>query len=173
MTVLTGLNVVLVAAVAENGVIGRDNNIPWKLKADLQRFKAITLGRPIVMGRKTYESLGRPLPGRTNIVLTRDASYQARGAVVVTSLEDAVAIARADAARRGVDDIMVIGGGEIYRLFMPQATKLELTEVQCSPDGDALFPEIQHSHWNEVAREPQAISPDDTSAYSYVTYCRA
>src|SRR5579872_4895922 len=134
------MEIVLIAAVAENGVIGADNSIPWRLRSDMQRFKAMTVGRPVVMGRKTYESFPRrPLPGRTNIVITRDAAYRADGAVVTTSFDNAIAIARGDALRRNVREIAIIGGADIYAEFMVTADRLEITEVHISPEGDTHF----------------------------------
>ncbi len=164
--------IVLIAAVAENGVIGSENSIPWRLRADLQRFKALTIGRPVIMGRKTYQSLGRPLPGRTNIVVTRDAAFQAKGAVVVASLARAREIAEGDASRRGAQDVMVIGGAEIYAQFMAVADRLELTEVHLTPAGDTVFPARDPDQWRETARTRHAAAEDDTCDYSYVTFCR-
>ena len=164
--------VVLIAAVAENGVIGQGNAIPWRLKSDMQRLKALTMGKPIVMGRKTFESLPRPLPGRTNIVITRDAQYQASGAVVTTSLEAARAVALGDALRRFVTEIAVIGGAEIYAQWMDVADRLEITEVHARPDGDTVFPAIDAAQWDEVARVRHPTGPDNSTDYSYVTYKR-
>ncbi len=166
------LEIVLVVAVAENGVIGKGNDIPWRLKADQQRFKAITLGKPIVMGRKTFDSLRRPLPGRTNIVITRDPDFAATGAVVTRSLADALAVARGDALRRSVTEIAVIGGAEIYVASMPAADRLEVTEVHAEVDGDAVFPTIDPSVWRETDRSGNRAIAGDTSDYSYVTYRR-
>ncbi len=136
------MEIVLIVAVAENGVIGRDNAIPWRLKSDQQRFKAITLNKPVVMGRKTFESLRRPLPGRTNIVVTRDPNYRAHGAVVTTSFENARAVAHGDALRRFATEIAVIGGAEVYAQWMASASRLEITEVHARPDGDTRFPAV-------------------------------
>ena len=133
------IETVLIAAVADNGVIGANGAIPWRLRSDMQRFKAITLGRPVVMGRKTFLSLKRPLPGRTNIVVTRDADFRAAGAVVTTSLEAARAVARGDALRRSADEIAVIGGAEIYAQWLDHADRLDLTEVHARPAGDTRF----------------------------------
>jgi dihydrofolate reductase len=171
-TVSRYLEVVLIVAVAENGVIGRSKDIPWRLKADQQRFKAITMGKPIVMGRKTFDSLRRPLPGRTNIVITRDPDFVARGAVVTRSLADALAVARGDALRRSVAEIAVIGGAEIYAASMPVADCLEVTEVHAEVDGDAVFPAIDPSVWRETGRSRNSATAGDTADYSYVTYRR-
>ncbi|MFB9264959.1 dihydrofolate reductase [Bradyrhizobium erythrophlei] len=166
------MEVVLVVAVAENGVIGRDNAIPWRVKSDQQRFKAITLNKPVVMGRKTFESLRRPLRGRTNIVVTRDAGYRARGAVVTTSFENARAVALGDALRRFATEIAVIGGAEIYAQWMDVADRLEITEVHVSPDGDTRFATIDANDWEEVSRVRNPAGPDDSADFSYVTYRR-
>jgi dihydrofolate reductase len=166
------IETVLIVAVAENGVIGRDNAIPWRLKADQQRFRALTLNRPVVMGRKTFASLRRPLPGRTNIVITRDPDFRAAGAVVTTSLENAFAVARGDALRRGVAEIIIMGGVELYVRSLPIAHRLEITEVHATVEGDTHFPAIDASLWQETCRHQHAASADDTADYSYVTYRR-
>jgi dihydrofolate reductase len=165
------MEIVFVLAVAENGVIGANGSIPWRLKSDMQRFKALTIGKPVVMGRKTFVSLRRPLPGRTNIVITRDPTYRAAGAVVTTSSADAHAIALGDALRRSVAEIAVIGGGEIYAQWMDIADRLEVTEVHARPEGDAHFA-IDKAQWEELARERHAAGPDDSADFSYVTYRR-
>jgi dihydrofolate reductase len=164
--------IVLIAAVAENGVIGSRGGLPWRLKSDLKRLKAMTIGRPVVMGRKTFVSIGRPLPRRTNIVVTRDSSFRARGAVVTTSLADARAIARGDALRRSVTEIAVIGGAEIYVQWMDIADRLEITEVHARPEGDTCFAAIDAAVWKEVARVRHPAATDNGSDYSYVTYRR-
>ena len=167
------MEVVLIVAVADNGVIGAAGAIPWRLKSDMQRFKAMTMGRPVVMGRKTFESFPRrPLPGRTNIVLTRDAAFRASGAVVTTSFDAALLVARGDVLRRKVDEIAVIGGAGIYAQFMAKADRLEITEVHTRPEGDTSFPPIDAALWQEVARERQPAGADDSAWFSYVTYRR-
>ncbi len=166
------IETVLIVAVAENGVIGRDNTIPWRLKADQQRLKALTLNKPVIMGRRTFASLRRPLPGRTNIVITRDPDFRASGAVVTTSLENAFAVARGDALRRGVGEIFVIGGVDVYGRSLPIADRLEITEVHAKIEGDTRFPAIDASAWQETVRHRHAASADDTADYSYVTYRR-
>ena len=166
------MEIVLVVAVAENGVIGRDNAIPWRLKSDLQRLKAITMNKPVVMGRKTFESLRRPLPGRTNIVVTRDPAYRAGGAVVTTSFEHARAIALGDALRRFATEIAVIGGAEIYAQWMGVADRLEITEVHARPEGDTWFDAIDAADWEEVARVWNPAGESDSTDFSYVTYRR-
>ncbi len=134
------VGLVLVAAVAENGVIGRDGGLPWRLPSDLRRFRAITLGHPVVMGRKTYGAIGKPLPGRTNILITRDAAFAARGVVAAPSLEAALMVARGDALRRGVRDIMIIGGADLYGQTIGRACRLEITRVHARPAGDSVVP---------------------------------
>jgi len=166
------MEIVLIVAVADNGVIGADGTIPWRLKSDLQRFKAITFGKPVVMGRKTFVSLKRPLMGRTNIVLTRNAGFRAEGAVVANSFDAAYAVARGDALRRGASEIAVIGGSEIYALWMQSAHRLEITEVHANPAGDTRFGAIDTGIWREVARERHAAGGDDSVDFSYVTYRR-
>ena len=149
------IETILVAALGENGVIGRDNQLPWRLKSDLQYFKRVTMGKPIVMGRKTYQSIGKPLPGRTNIVVTRDASFSAPGVITASTLERAMAIAREDALARGADAIAVIGGTEIFRQTIANADRLVLTRVHMSPQGERTFPDIDPKVWREIERSEQ------------------
>ena len=164
--------IVLIAAVAENGVIGRENKMPWHLSSDLKHFRAATMGKPVVMGRKTFLSIGKPLEGRTNIVVTRDRAFVAPGVVSAANLENALAVARADALRRNADAIAVIGGTEIFVQTMPLAARLEITEVHARPDGDTHFPEIDRTVWREVERGEHPAGPRDDAAYSRVTYIR-
>ena len=166
------MEIFLIAAVAENGVIGFQGAIPWRLKSDLQRLKALTWGKPVVMGRKTFASIGRPLPGRTNIVVTRDAGFRAPGAVVATSFADARAVALGDALRRSASEIAVIGGAEIYAQWMECADRLEITEVHARPDGDTFFGAIDPAAWQEVARVRNPAGSADNADFSYVTYRR-
>ena len=166
------MQIVLIVAVADNGVIGANGTIPWRLKSDMQRFKAMTMGKPVVMGRKTFQSLPRPLPGRTNIVVTRDGDFRAAGAVVTNSLEAARAVARADALRRSVGDIAVIGGAEIYAQWLDLADRLEVTEVHAQVEGDTHFGPIEPVQWEEVARERHGADADNSADFSYVTYRR-
>ena len=166
------MEIVLIVAVADNGVIGAGGAIPWRLKSDQQRLKAMTMGKPIVMGRKTFVSLRRPLAGRTNIVVTRDGTFRAAGAVVTTSFATARAVAHADALRRSVAEIAVIGGAEIYAQAMDIADRLEITEVHAKPEGDTRFPPIDTGKWQEVARTRHPAGPDDSAAFSYVAYRR-
>jgi dihydrofolate reductase len=166
------MEIVLIVAVADNGVVGANGAIPWRLKTDMQRFKALTTGKPVVMGRKTFLSLRRPLPGRTNIVMTRDANFRAGGAVVTTSFAQALDVARGDALRRFVTEIAVIGGADIYAQWMGLAKRLEITEVHASPAGDTRFDPIDKAVWQEVARHDNPAGPDDSAAFSFVTYVR-
>jgi dihydrofolate reductase len=166
------MEIVLIVAVADNGVIGSGGAIPWRLKTDQQRFKAMTMDKPVVMGRKTFLSLRRPLPGRTNIVVTRDPNFRASGAVVTTSLADARAVAAGDTLRRSVTEIAVIGGAEIYAQWMDIADRLEITEVHARPEGDTYFAAIEPANWEEVARMRNSSGPDDSADFSYVTYRR-
>ena len=166
------MKIVLVAALGDNSVIGREGQLPWRLKSDLQHFRKLTLNRPVIMGRKTLESIGKVLDGRTNIVLTRDLSLVAPGTVLATSLDAALSFARSDAIRRGVDEIMVIGGGDIFAATMPMADRLEVTHVHVSPDGDALFPPIDPEVWQEVAHEDRYAGPDDDANFTLATYVR-
>ena len=146
--------------------------MPWRLKSDMSRFKALTSGKPVVMGRKTFLSIRRPLPGRTNIVVTRDAGFRAAGAVVTHSVADAMAIATGDALRRFVTEIAIIGGAEIYAQCMDRADRLEVTEVHARPEGDTRFATIDPAVWQEEARIRNPAGPDDSADFSYVTYRR-
>ena len=157
----------LIAALAANRVIGNDNALPWRLSADLKRFKALTMGHPIVMGRKTYQSIGKPLPGRRNLVITRNREFEAAGCDVVHSLESALI------ACRGAGDIFVIGGAELYRESLAQAHSLELTEIHADFEGDAWFPEFARSDWRETSREIHADEPGIGFRYDFVRYERA
>jgi len=164
---------VFVVAVADNGVIGIDNKLPWTLKSDLKRFKALTLDKPVVMGRRTFLSIGRPLPGRTNIVVTRDPAFAAPGVVVAASLEAAYEVARGDALRRGAGEIAVIGGADVFAQWMSRADRLEITEVHAEPTGDTLLAPIDRSQWREIARERRTAAASDSCDFSYVTYIRS
>lgn len=166
------MEIVFVVAVAENGVIGLGSAMPWRLKSDLKRLKALTIGKPVVMGRKTFESIGRPLPGRTNIVVTRDRGYSAPGIVVAPSLAIAHEIARGDALRRFVTEIAVVGGAEIFRQCLDRATRVEWTVVHASPEGDTFMEPLSPADWEEVARERHAAGEGESADFSYVTYRR-
>ncbi len=155
--------IVFVLARARNGVIGVDGKLPWHLPADLKHFKAMTMGKPMVMGRKTFDSFPAPLPGRRHIVLTRDRGWSAPGAEVAHSPDEALALA-------GDGDVAVIGGAEIFALFLDRADRIELTQVDCAPDGDAIVPDFA-PEWREVARTDHA-AVGDRPAYSFVTLAR-
>lgn len=167
------MDIILVAAVAENGVIGRDGGLPWRLPSDLKRFKADTMGKPVVMGRKTWEGLGRPLPGRLNIVVTRDAGYRAEGAEIVGSLDDALRLAEARGrCMTSADAICVIGGGEIFAEAFPLADRLHITEVKAAPDGDTRFPSIDPAVWVPLRAEDHPAGGQDSHDTRYVIYAR-
>ena len=152
----------LIVAVADNGVIGDGNRLPWRLPEDMRWFRRRTTGKPVVMGRKTYESIGRPLPERTNIVLTRDPGYRVPGCTVVGDIDQALA------AAGEAEEVMVMGGAEVYRQLLPRAGRLYLTRVHAAPDGDAWFPEIDPESWREVEREDHPADADHAVAYSFL-----
>lgn len=158
--------IVIVAALARNGVIGRDNGLPWRLKADLQHFRALTMGYPILMGRNTWESLGRPLPGRRNMVVTRAAELQADGAEVFNSPAAAIA------AAAGAERLFVIGGAQLYANLLPQADRLVLTEVWADVEGDAHFPMLDRSDFIEERRDPRQADADNEFDFDFVEYRR-
>ncbi len=162
----------IIVAVAENGVIGSNNALPWKLPEDLQNFKRITMGKPVVMGRKTYESIGRPLPGRTNIVVTRNVSFRAEGVLVVHSIDEALALASEVAASAGVAEAIVMGGADLYAATIPAADRLYITEVHASVEGDAVLPTIDWTRWREVCREHRVAQSPNPYDYSFVRYER-
>ena len=166
------MEIVFVVAVAENGVIGANGAMPWRLKSDMAHFVALTTGRPVVMGRKTFASIGKPLPRRTNIVITRDAGFRADGVVVTHTFTDAKAIATGDALRRFATEIAVIGGAEIYAQWMASATRLEISEVHARPEGDTHLAAIDPAVWEEAARVRNPAGPHDSADFSYVTYRR-
>jgi dihydrofolate reductase len=166
-------DIILVAAVSENGVIGRGNALPWRLKSDLAHFRAVTMGKPVIMGRKTYLSIGKPLTGRTTIVVSRDAAFAAPGVLVAPSLDAATAAARGDALRRGTNAIIIAGGADIYAQAMPLAARLDITYIHRAVDGDAHFPSIDGRIWHEIARDERAAAAGDDAAFAFVTYERA
>ena len=161
----------LIAALAQNRVIGRDNQLPWRLPADLKHFKALTLGKPIIMGRKTWDSLGRPLPGRLNLVVSRQPGLQLEGAEVFASLEAAIVRAEQWAHEQGVDELMLIGGAQLYQQALPLAARLYLTRVELSPEGDAWFPEFDAAAWHCTASETFAPL-EQAPAYAFETWTR-
>lgn len=165
--------ITLVVAIARNGVIGRDGGLPWRLSSDLKRFRADTIGRPVIMGRRTFEAIGKPLPGRTNIVVTRNGRWTAEGVVTARSLEEAIALAKARADGAGEEgEICVIGGGEIYRAAMPLADRLKVTHVMAEPEGDTFFPEIDPRIWRTVSATAFPAGEKDSHATRYVIYDR-
>ncbi|MDP2410877.1 MAG: dihydrofolate reductase [Pseudolabrys sp.] len=166
------MNIVLVAAIGENYVIGRNGQLPWRLKSDLQHFRAVTINKPVVMGRRTYLSIGKPLKDRTNIVLTSDLALEVPGGVLATSLDAALAYAKQDAERRGTDDIMVIGGSDVFARTMPMASRLDITHVHAAPEGDAVFPPINPAVWREVSRIEHPAGPDDSAGFAVAAYLR-
>jgi dihydrofolate reductase len=156
----------LVVAVAKNGVIGRDGDLPWRLRSDMQRFKAATMGKPVLMGRKTWDSLHvKPLPGRQNLVLTRDANFRPEGAFAYTKLDAFLAAGRAMAQASGVEEACIIGGSLIYAETLPLADRIRLTEVNLAPEGDAFFPALDSAHWAEVEREAVSAGPNDDADF--------
>lgn len=165
-------NILLVAAVSENGVIGRGNALPWRLKSDMRHFRAVTMGKPVVMGRKTFLSIGKPLPGRTTIAVSRDRGFAAPGIVVAPSLDAAFAAARGEALRRATDAIIVAGGADIYAQALPLAARLVITYIHAAVEGDAFFPAIDGRVWREIARDEHAAAAGDEAAFAFVTYER-
>jgi len=171
--VLPRLPLLLVAAVARNGVIGSAGGLAWRLASDLKRFKALTMGKPLVMGRKTYQSIGRLLPGRETIVVTRDRSFSPEGALVAHSLEAALALAAERAAAMGADAIVIAGGGQLYAQTIGRASRLAITEVALEPAGDTRFPPIDPEVWREVKRERGVRGPRDEADFAFVEYTKS
>lgn len=167
------MKISLIVAVAENGVIGRNGALPWHVPSDLKTFRRITMGKPVVMGRKTFTSIGKPLPGRDNIIVTRDASFSASGTDHAASIDAALDIARRKATERGVDEIMVIGGAEIFALTLPMADRIYLTRIHARPDGDVVFPDPDPGVWREVSRAPVPPDPRDDAAATLLILERA
>ena len=156
------MRVALIAALAENRVIGRDNRLPWRVPADLKHFRALTMGKPVIMGRKTWESIGRPLPGRDNIVVTRAAGYRAEGCRVVHSVSEALQ------AATGADEAMIIGGANLYEQTLDAADRLYLTQIRAEVEGDACFPEFDTQAWREIERESHPADERNEYAYDFV-----
>ncbi|MGH1487580.1 MAG: type 3 dihydrofolate reductase [Cellvibrionaceae bacterium] len=157
----------IIVAMANNRAIGKDNQLLWHLPEDLKYFKRITMGKPMVMGRKTFESIGRPLPGRLNIVVTRQQDWQHDGVKVVHSIDEAMALAEAQALIDGIDEVMLIGGAELYKAALPKADRLYLTRVDADIEGDAFFPEIDEAHWQEISRESFSASANNPYDYAF------
>ena len=158
----------LVAAIADNGVIGEGNRLIWRLKSDLKRFRAITWGKPMIMGRKTFESIGKPLPGRETIVLTRDPAFAVEGVTAASNLEDALARGREIGRRIGATAVVVAGGADVYAQFLPLCDELRLTLVHANPKGDAHFPAFERSAFVETSRETHPAGPDDEHSFTFV-----
>jgi len=165
--------VAMIAAVAENGVIGSANGIPWRLPSDFAHFKRMTLGKPLIMGRKTFESIGKPLPGRTNIVVTRQAGYQPDGVLVISSVAAALDHAQAIAAADHADEVMIGGGAQIYADAMPAANRLYISHVALNPAGDTYFPPIDPAIWRDSGGIDVPPSPKDSAAFRVRVYVRA
>ena len=166
------MEISLVVAVARNNVIGRDGGLPWRLSTDLKRFKALTIGKPVVMGRVCYDSIGKPLANRTNIVITRNRDFAPEGVVVAHSLEDALECAAAESRNLGVDEIAVIGGGVVYREVMDRATVLHVTHIEADIEGDTFFPEIDPAVWEAGPTESVSAGEKDDYPTRFVTYRR-
>lgn len=164
--------VTFVVAVAENGVIGRNGQLPWRMPSDLKRFRQVTLGKPVIMGRKTYESIGKPLDGRDNIVVTRQQSFSAPGVHVVDTVAGAIALGRDFATRRGADEIAIIGGAEVFRAALPLAQRIYLTLVHGRPDGDVVLDAFDPQTWRETAREPMQQGTGDQFAADFIVLDR-
>lgn len=166
------VKILIVVAAAENGVIGRDGDMPWRLSTDLKRFKALTMGKPMIMGRKTFEAIGKPLPGRTSIVVTRDSAWQSPGVVPVGSVDAALALARQIALDTDAEEICIVGGGEIYRQSMPHCDVVHLTRVHVAPEGDTTFDELPEEKWREVHSEAVPAGEKDTATTTYQIFER-
>lgn len=160
--------IALVVARAENGAIGRRGDLPWRLSTDLKQFRKLTLGKPVLMGRRTFNSLPRVLDQRVNVVLSRDPDFDAPGAVVAGSLDEGLAVAREAAKAAGVDEIMVIGGDDVFRAVMPLAGRIYLTEVHAAPDADVWFRDFDLADWREISRERHEPGPKDEHPFSFV-----
>ncbi|MDO6565200.1 type 3 dihydrofolate reductase [Amphritea sp. 1_MG-2023] len=166
------MHLAIIVAQAENRVIGINNNLPWHLPEDLRYFKQVTMAKPIIMGRKTFESIGRPLPGRTNIVISRDATFQPENVKVVNSLEAAKALAESICTINGGDEAMVIGGAQIYEQALPLCDRLYLTQVHAEVDGDAYFPAFNPGDWAEIGREDFSAAEHNPYDYSFIVLKR-
>src|SRR5947209_1823761 len=169
---MAAMSLAFVVAVAKNGVIGRNGGLPWRLSTDLKHFKKLTLGKPIVMGRRTWDSIGRPLPGRETIVITRDPNFSAEGVHVVHSIEAGLELAREQAGRLQTDTIMILGGSDIFAALLDRADIIHLTEVDLAPEGDVKFPPLDPAHWVEIACEAPPRAANDEANVRFVTYAR-
>lgn len=169
---MSDIRIAMIAAVGRNGAIGSGGALPWRLPTDFAFYKATTMGKPLIMGRKTYESIGRPLPGRTNIVVTRQSDFAPEGVVVVASLEAALKHAKMIAAQDGVDEVFINGGGELYAQAMPLADRLYVTHVEAEPDGDTFFPDIAEDEWNWRLLDEVRASERDSAPFTVAIYDR-
>jgi dihydrofolate reductase len=160
---------IIVVAVAENRVIGHKNKLPWRLPGDARHFQRVTMGKPVVMGRSTFLSMGKALPGRPNIVLTRDPNFTAPGILIARDLESGIALAEREAERIGAGEIAIIGGSNVFAEALPHTARIELTEVHAQPEGDTHFPEFDRSHWRETRRDGPHQEPGATHPYTFVT----
>lgn len=167
-----GARLALVVAVAENGVIGNAGGLPWKLSSDLKYFRELTMNKPLIMGRKTFLSIGKPLDGRDNIVITGNPEFSAKGIFTAPGADAALKLARDKAQQRGADEIAVIGGAQIYALMLPLAARIYLTEVHAQPEGDSFFPEFDKAQWRETSRERHSAGPRDSADYSFAVLDR-
>jgi dihydrofolate reductase len=166
------MKLAFVVAVAKNGVIGREGGLPWRLPTDLKRFKVLTMGKPIVMGRRTWDSIGRPLPGRETIVVTRDRGFSAPGAHIAHTMETGLQLAEEQAARLHADTIMIVGGADLFAALLDRADLIHFTEVDLSPPGDVIFPPLDPSRWVEIACEAPPRAPNDEANVRFLTYAR-
>lgn len=166
------MRISLIVAMGRNRVIGRDNGLPWRISSDLAFFKQVTLGKPVLMGRKTFQSIGRPLPGRHNIVISRNLSLVPEGVEMASDLPEGMRLAEAAAERMGADEVLVIGGAEIYAQALPLADRVYCTEVAAAPQGDAYFPLLDSSQWVESQREHRESGPKDDHDFALVRYDR-
>ena len=166
------VSIALIAAVARNGVIGDSNTMPWRMSSDLKLFRQLTMGKPVIMGRKTFQSIGGPLPGRDNIVVTRNRAFAAEGVVVTHDLDAAIAIASERAASSGADEVMVIGGGDLYAQAIGRAGRLYVSRLDLEADGDTSFPEIDADIWRETERTHHSAGPKDDAAFDAIVYER-
>jgi len=166
------MRISIIVAAAENGVIGAGGAMPWRMSSDLKRFRALTMGKPVVMGRKTFQSLPKALDGRDNIVISRDGSFRAEGAETVSSLVEALTLAIAHATRRGCDEVLVIGGGEIYAAALPRADRVYLTRIHAAPPGDTTFPTLDGAKWRLLSEEAIPQGPKDDYAATLMIFER-
>ena len=162
------MRICIVVAMAENRTIGRAGDLPWRISADLKQFKELTVGHPVIMGRNTFQSIGRPLADRTNIIITRNREFETDGAEITHSLDSALDLGRDIAIHNGVDDVMVAGGGAIYAIAMAEANRVYMTEVHRAYDGDTVFPELDEDIWHVVSRERHEPETPDEPAFSFV-----